>query len=885
MALSVGDRLGRFEIVGALGAGGMGEVYRARDPQLQRDVAIKVLPAELSDDPVRRRRFEQEARAAGGLNHPNILAVYDVGAEGTCGYLVTELLEGRTLADALAEGPLPSRRAVDYARQIASGLAAAHDRGVVHRDIKPSNVFITTDGRVKILDFGLAKFVGVDAGVTETVSIDGDRRTSIIGSVGYMSPEQARGLQLDHRTDIFSLGVVLHEMVAGVAPFRRATSGDTLHAILHDEPPPLPRRDFALDALDPIVRHCLEKQPAERFQNARDLIFSLDAWLDAAAGTKRAPRGRAAQTAMMTVAALVGAAAAGAYFTSKPTSGATPAATDRAIYGVRTLTDFVGLEEFPAISPDGRMVAFTAVQGGRRQVFFRYIAEDPIHAVTTGDADHESPRWLPNASAVVYFSPAGPGEVQGTIFRTPVLGGPAQRVIPSIGGGDVDGKGRVACFRLEQGRIQLITSTIEGTGVGVIAELKTEHYGYPRWSPDGEWIAYQAGDGFRWDVYIVRARDGSTPTRISDDSKVIRGLSWLPDSSGVIYATARASTFPYLPPMTLWEASVTGRQQQVTSLDASYEQPDIHRDGKVSATRVRMRYEIREYPFDRVTATIESGRQVTFQTGQVATPTPAPKGGEVAYLSDTGGHANIWVTDVSGRARQVTHEENPEVAIGLPSWSPDGQWIAYLSAPDGLNFGVWLVKPDGSGARQLLSQGLSPAWSADSQWIYYVERANTSIKRVPVAGGPAEVVRKEPARNVIGVEGTTIFFVVDRALTDGRQEFEIHAATAGSDPARRVTTIPTSRVPTWQVVNPALSPDGKWLAMPLTDGFTTNIWAISTGNGQLRRVTDFGRRAVFITRRVSWSVDGRSLFAATGEGDTDIVLLDGLIRPGSGPGR
>ena len=881
MALSVGDQLGRFEILGVLGAGGMGEVYRARDPQLQREVAIKVLPAELSEDPIRRRRFEQEARAAGGLNHPNILAVYDIGTEGTRAFMVTELLEGRTLADALAEGPLPARRAVDYARQIADGLAAAHDRGVVHRDIKPGNVFVTTDGRIRILDFGLAKFVGMDAGLTETVSVAGEPRSSVIGSVGYMSPEQARGLQLDHRTDIFSLGVVLHEMLSGIAPFRRGTSGDTLHAILHDDAPPLPRRDTAMTALTPIVRHCLEKQPSERFQNARDLIFSLDAWLQTADGTRRIGRGRIAAAGALALAAVGAAAAGGAYLTSRDA----PPAGDRPMYGVRSLTDSVGLEEFPAISPDGRMVVFTAVQGGRRQVFFRYIAEDPIHPVTSGDADHESPRWLPNNSAIVYFSPAGPGEVQGAIFRTPVLGGPALRVIASIGGGDVSAGGQLACFRLEQDRIQLITSTTEGTGIGVIAELTTQHYRYPRWSPDGGWIAFQAGDGFRWDVYVVRARAGSKPARITNDGKVIRGLSWLPDGSGVIYGTARASTFPYLPPMTLWEATIAGRQEQLTSLDTSYEQPDVHPGGSISATRVRMRYDIREYPFDRVTRAIEDGRQITFQTGQVATPTAAPSGGEVAYLSDAGGHANVWVIDASGRTRQITHEKDPDVAIGLPSWSPDGQWIAYLAAPGRLEFGVWLVKPDGSGARQLLPQGLSPAWSADSKWIYYVERANTSIKRVPVAGGPPEIVRTEPARNIIGVNGSTIYFVVDRALTDGRQEFEIHAAPTGPGPARRVATLPISRVPTWQVVNPALSPNGLWLAMPLTDGYTTNIWVISTSDGQLRRVTDFGRRAVFITRRVSWSSDGRTLFAATGEGDTDIVLLDGLLRTMHGPGR
>src|SRR5829696_2848789 len=207
MAVSVGDHLGRFEILASLGAGGMGEVYRARDPQLQREVAIKVLPAAFSADAERRRRFELEARAAGALNHPNILAVYDVGLENGSSYIVTEILEGETLQQRISGRPLPVRKAVDYALQVANGLAAAHDRGVVHRDIKPSNLWVTSDGRVKILDFGLAKLAGPDAAETETVSIDGVPR-SVVGTVSYMSPEIARGLRADHRTDVFSFGVV-----------------------------------------------------------------------------------------------------------------------------------------------------------------------------------------------------------------------------------------------------------------------------------------------------------------------------------------------------------------------------------------------------------------------------------------------------------------------------------------------------------------------------------------------------------------------------------------------------------------------------------------------------------------------------------------------------
>jgi Tol biopolymer transport system component len=774
----------------------------------------------------------------------------------------------------MAGRPLPPAKAADYALQIASGLAAAHDRGVVHRDIKPGNLFVTTDGRIKILDFGLAKLVGGESSdLTETVTVDGLRRTPVMGSLAYMSPEQARGLRIDHRTDIFSFGVVLYEMLAGVSPFRRASSGDAVNAILYEDPPPLPSKDATTATLEHVVRHCLEKAPEERFQNVRDLSFDLETRLREA--RTAAPARRRWIPAASIAAGVIAAAGLGAFVATRV--GNPPSSP---VHFVRSLTNLVGLEESPAISPDGKMVAFTVVEGQRRQVFIRYLADGAMRPVTTDDADHDAPRWLPDGTSLLYFSPAGPGQIQGSIYRIPALGGAAQRIIASIGGGDVNGNGRIACFRLENGRTQLVTLTLEGTDATTIADLPTQHYGYPRWSRDNRWIAFQAGDGFRWDVHVVAAAPGSKPFKITRDAKVLKGITWLPDSSGVLYASARGSTFPYLPPMALWEARLDGRQRQVTTAEASYEQPDLYPSGLLSVTRVRMRYDIWEYPFDGNAAGTERGRQLTRQTGQVATPTPSPDGTSVAYLSDNGDHANVWVTSRTGSERQLTFEHDPDVAIGVPAWSPDGAWIAYLSSKgnDGLVFGVWLVRPDASDNHQILAKGLSPTWSADGKWIYYVESANASIKRISPAGGTPEIVRAEPARNIIGVDGSTVYYVVDRALTDGRQEFEINAAPLGAGPPRVLFTIPGSRVPAWQLVNPSLSPDGKWLAMPLTDGLTTNVWAFSTVDGRPNQVTDFGLRPTFIPRRVAWSADGRSILAAIGEGDADIVLLDGLLE-------
>ncbi|HUL80049.1 MAG TPA: serine/threonine-protein kinase, partial [Vicinamibacteria bacterium] len=281
LPLAAGDRVGPYEIVGPLGAGGMGEVYRARDQRLERDVAVKLLPDELTENKDRLRRFEEEAKAAGTLNHPNLLTVHDVGTKDGVPYLVSELLEGSTLRALLGGGnPLPLRKAIDYAAQIARGLAAAHDKGIVHRDLKPENLFVTEDGRAKILDFGLAKRnlppqdLNLEAATGTLPTTPG----TVLGTVGYMSPEQVQGLPADPRSDIFSFGAVLYEMLTGRRAFRRDTRAETEAAILRDDPPELSDLSRPVPpGLERITRRCLEKSPAERFRSAHDLAFALEA--------------------------------------------------------------------------------------------------------------------------------------------------------------------------------------------------------------------------------------------------------------------------------------------------------------------------------------------------------------------------------------------------------------------------------------------------------------------------------------------------------------------------------------------------------------------------------------------------------------------------------
>lgn len=878
MRLSVGDRIGRFEIRGPLGRGGMGDVFRAWDPQLQRDVAIKVLPTVFSRDSDHQQRFEREARAAARLNHPNIVAVHDVGVHDDIGFLVTELLDGETLRQRMNGRPLPLRKAVEYAIQIASGLAAGHDEGIVHRDIKPENLFVTKDGRIKILDFGLAQMSGASsAEVTAVIPAGGVELTPVVGTAAYMSPEQASGLYTDHRSDIFSLGSVLFEMLTGFAPFRRSTPAQTLAAIVHDDPR-LPRT-VTIGPLERIVRHCLEKVPEERFQSVRDLIFDLDALPRDARPAQpiRAPV-RVSQRSVFTTFAcvLVGAVA---YFVGQRTVSM---AEPPAIHRVRPLTDFPGLEEFPSISPDRKAVAFTANVDGRRQIFVRLLSQGSPVAITKDAADHESPRWSPDGNSLLYFSPAVPGDAQGAIWSIPALGGSPRFVTTSIGDADVSREGRLACFRLVNREIQLVTSASDGTDVRLVARSAPGYHRHPRWSPDSRWIAYQRGDGLRFDVFVTSLATGAT-RQLTHDRNIISGLTWVPDNSGIVYGSSRGSTIPYLPSLSLWEVALDGRAaRQITPPETWYEQPDAHGTGVITATRIRMHFDISRIPFG--TDPMDNVRRavpVTRQTGQVLTPTADPKGGEIAFLSDSGGHGNLWVkSTATGDVRQITFEDDPNVTVGVPVWSPDGRSIAFVSSKGhtGFDFGIWLVNPDGTNQRNVARQGVGPAWSSDGRWLYYAETSAGALYKLPSSGGSPIKVRSEPTRNVIGMHDATLYYVVERPLLDGRPELEVRAATPEDGPSRALARIPASRVPSWQIVNPTLSPDGEWLAMPLTDGYTTNIWALSTRTGEWRQVTDFGNDATFIARHVSWMPDGKSILAAVGEGDADIVLLDGLIR-------
>jgi hypothetical protein len=415
MSLTIGSQLGPYEIISTLGVGGMGEVYRARDIRLGRDVALKILPASFSSDTSRQARFEQEARAVAALNHPNIVAVYDVGTQDSLSYMASELVEGESLRSLIEEGGMPARRVIDISAQLADGLAAAHAAGIVHRDLKPENVMHTRDGRVKILDFGLARQT-VSTGpaeATRTILATGTTPGAILGTVAYMSPEQVRGQIADHRSDIFSFGTVLHEMISGAQPFRGDSSVEVMNAVLKEDPPELPAATSP--SLRLIVLRCLEKDPNRRFQSASDLAFALRS---ASSGPVSSPLFAASpRKRSMLIPALAGFAAvvalAGTAAVFWPVAGQAPGRVVHFILPVPQSDQLVA--GFVAVSRDGNSVAYVARRAGQTQIFIRSL-DDPTPRVLTGTEEGSYPFFSNRGDHVIFLQ-------QQKLKQIPVAGG------------------------------------------------------------------------------------------------------------------------------------------------------------------------------------------------------------------------------------------------------------------------------------------------------------------------------------------------------------------------------------------------------------------------------------------------------------------------------
>jgi len=581
LPLTSGSRLGPYEILSPLGAGGMGEVYRARDPRLGRDVAIKVLPPSFAQDADRLRRFEQEAKAAGVLNHPNLTAVHDLGTHDGSPYVVQELLEGETLRAALAGGRLSSRKAIDYSLQIAHGLAAAHEKGIVHRDLKPENLFVTNDGRVKILDFGLAKLTHVEEGGPGTNLPTATRGTEpgvVLGTLGYMSPEQIKGKPADARSDIFAFGAILYEMLSGRRAFHGDSAGETMAAILKEDPPDLSLTNQNISpGLDRIVRHCLEKNPEQRFHSAHDLAFDLEALSSVSSAGRPAPSPAAASRrrwiAPALTAALVLAALAAGWALGRRKAGPPPGGVRFAQLTFRQEPIFNA-----RFSPDGKTVLYSAAPSGNAPQIFSLRPDYP------GTAPTGQPGML-------LLAVSSKGELAvlthpkylrhsvflGTLARMPIEGGAAPREI-------VDGV-READWAPD-GSDLAITRDVNGKDrlefpIGKVLAETGGYFSNPRFSPRGDRIAVFEHPIKYDDRGTLAVVDLSgKKTVLAADNAAEEGLAWSGDGSEVLFS-AGSSYFDF----EIDAVKLDGTRRSVVQSAGGLTVLDAAADGRVIASR------------------------------------------------------------------------------------------------------------------------------------------------------------------------------------------------------------------------------------------------------------------------------------------------------------
>jgi Tol biopolymer transport system component len=862
MPLQPGSRLGPYEILSAIGAGGMGEVYRATDTNLKRHVALKVLPQAVASDEERLARFQREAEVLASLNHPNIAHLYGLEkSEGTFA-LVMELVEGSTLADRIAQGPIPVTEALPIAKQIAEALEGAHEQGIIHRDLKPANVKVRDDGTVKLLDFGLAKAMESPASVSPAVSHSPTLTTPamtqagvILGTAAYMSPEQARGQRVDKRTDVWSFGCVVYEMLTGRAAFSGETVPDLIAMVLAREPDLTALPPATPASVRRLLRRCVEKDVRRRLRDIGDARLELDEPPDEP-----------------TLARDLG-----------------HALPERDV-AFKRLTDFIGLKESPAISPDGKLVAFVAFVAGKRQLWIRMLAGGAPMQLTRDPIDHEQPRWAPDSSTLIYYTPPATHGGDGTVWEISALGGWPRRIASAVSAADISRDGRrIALLQASEEPLALVTVARDGSHRTVIATLPAgQGYALPRWSPDGRFIAFQrsSGTGIRVTLEIVSVADGAR--RPVCQSSLLMGFCWRSNGSGLIYSSSRGSTVLYPPLFNLRTVALDGSaDRQLTFGDQSYVEPDTDAAGRLIARRIRSTSDIWKIPVEASPSdNIRRAVRITAQTGQVRTPSPSPDDAEVVYLSDNGGHGNLWISRTDGSAvRQVTFEDDPGVSVGVPKWSPTGDVIAFVMTR-GEDIGLWTVHADGSGLRQLVAAGRGPCWSADGKWLYYESGAVgwARLEKVPSEGGESVLVRTEPGSGIpaISPDGAELFFnVVLRSTLLGfvGSDREIRRARPEDGESETLACISNERIPGLPaVLYLTVSPDGAWLAMPLVDGSTTNLWLLPTTGGAMKRITDFGDRSVEIARSISWSADGRHLYAAIADIETDIILLDGLIQ-------
>jgi serine/threonine protein kinase len=720
MTIATGTKLGRYEIRSQLGAGGMGEVYQARDPKINRDVAIKVLPSAVSSDSERLRRFEQEVQATGKLNHPNILAVYDVETHDGAPYVVYELLEGETLRERLRGGAISTRKAVDYALQIANGLAAAHAKGIVHRDLKPDNIFITNDGHLKILDFGLAKLIEPISNVNDQTDVLTRKVNTdpgaVMGTAGYMSPEQVRGRAVDHRTDVFSFGAVFYEMLSGRRAFHGESAVETLNAILKEDPADLTTTNpNVAPALERVVSHCLEKSADRRFQSATDIAFALESLSNATSHsslqsvTQMSPGPARNRERMIWIAvcALLFLTASAFAFARFAQSTPTSATVRLALATPENAT----LPSRVTISPDGTRVVFIATNASGKSFLWLRPLNSTEAKQLDGTEGAFSPFWSPDSRFIGFFA-------DNKLLKIEASGGQSQTLCdaPENRGGAWGPDGTILLAGLEG----LYRVSAQGGTRTLVTEVapKEEAHRWPYFLPDGRHFIF-LGDAERKEDHSIRV--GSLDSK---ETKILfSGIS------RVAYAAPGYLLYVHQQALVaqLFDASalkITGDPQalveNIVDVGMNHEF-----DFSVSDTGV-LAYQTGD-PNSQLTWFDRDGKKL----GTVGEPrnygmivlSPDSQRIATSLLDADGRIADIWLVDLK-RADNITRLTFESSAEGDPVWAPDGSKIVFSSNRSGNGQVNLYQKPSGGAGDDHLLFGSNTvkyptAWSLDGKSLLF----------------------------------------------------------------------------------------------------------------------------------------------------------------------
>ena len=769
MGLTSGAKLGPYEILSPLGAGGMGEVYRAHDSRLGRDVALKVLPAGVADDRSRRARFEQEARSASALNHPNIIVVYDLGASDGVAYIVTELVEGESLRGLINRGPVAVRKLLDIGVQFADGLAAAHAAGIIHRDLKPENIMLTREGRVKILDFGLAKQTGSATPPDgRTTTQEQTQPGTVLGTVSYMSPEQARGATLDFHSDQFSFGLILYEGACAKKAFQKAESVQTLSAIITEDPPPLDAKVPA--PLRWAIDRCLAKEPSERYDSTRDLYQELRSLRDHLSESFTTDSGATAPTPRvrrrwpLIAGGLLASLLAGFLLAQLiPRQQGMDIVQER----FTPLGTDLSVARFPAWSPDGKSFAYTGVVNGKDEVFVRSLGSSMSSQITHAAAGVVA-FWSPDSSRVFYYENYMGSDT--SLWSVAVAGGEPELVMKDFVTAALSPDGKtLALLRTEAGVTSVWISSLPGAPPRKYTPAPFEKIalvGFPgiSFSPDGSKIllsisgtvAGGKAPAQEWWLIPYPGDSGRRPQRTLQAlpfSTFLSEFSWMPDSRHVVISLAsNAQSGSHL-----WMADTQSDALRLLTAGLDDEEwPAASPHGqRIIFDEVHRDYDLVEVPLREGTpqALIATDRNEF-------NPAWSPVAEQFAYVTDRNGPQEIWLKSAQeGWSRPlVTPDQfsDPTVNLCGPTFSPDGSRIAYARLSRDNGMWIWISSTGGGAPVRLTHESAAvgegpPAWSPDGNWLAYerYERGSPELAKFRVGGSEAPIVLKKEAGDFV----------------------------------------------------------------------------------------------------------------------------------------